>query len=299
MSYYSRLNKSFEGALRLPLNNRTRYVLISDCHRGTGTSNDNFLKNQNLYSAALQYYYRTGYTYIELGDGDELWENRSMKQIIETHSNVFLLLSRFHEQRRIHMLYGNHDMVKKDSRYTKRSCCTYPNCCGSNPYLEKQPLFPNIQFHTGIILENTSAPASRDIYLTHGHQADLFNSTLWRFSRFLVRYLWKPLERYGVLDPTSAAKNYTRKQKTEQRLHNWAERENHILITGHTHRPALSEADSYYYNSGSCVHPYCITCLEIEHMQIKLVKWTLAARPDMSLYVAREILAGPLPLNRN
>ena len=49
MSYYSRLNKSFEGVPRLPLNNCTKYVLFSDCHRGVGTTNDNFLKNQNLY----------------------------------------------------------------------------------------------------------------------------------------------------------------------------------------------------------------------------------------------------------
>lgn len=296
MSYYSRLNKSFEGALRLPLNNCTKYILISDCHRGTGTSNDNFLKNQNLYCAALQYYYKTGYTYIELGDGDELWENRRMNQIIEAHSDIFRLLSCFYRQKRLYMLYGNHDMIKKDSRSAARNCSTYPCCCGNNPHLENQPLFPDIKFHSGIILENTSAPNSKNIYLTHGHQADLFNSTLWRFSRFLVRYFWKPLERYGVLDPTSAAKNYTRKEKTEKRLHHWAEQENHILITGHTHRPTLSETDSFYYNSGSCVHPYCITCLEIERLHISLVKWTLASRPDMSLYVTRMLLSGPVPL---
>lgn len=295
MSYYSRLSKSFEGALRLPLNNCSKYVLISDCHRGTGTTNDNFLKNQNLYFAALQHYYKMGYTYIELGDGDELWENRNMEQIIETHGNVFWLLSLFQKQNRLYMLYGNHDMIKKNSRYTAKCCSTYPRCCGTNPHWENKPLLPDMTFHAGIILENNS-PDSRDVYLTHGHQTDLFNSTLWRLNCFLVRYLWKPLEHYGVLDPTSAAKNYTRKRKTEERLHHWAEQEDHILITGHTHRPALSEEDSYYYNSGSCVHPRCITCLEIEHKQIRLVKWTLATRPDMSLYVARELLAGPVSL---
>ena len=44
MGYYSRISKSFEGALRLPLTERSKYVLISDCHRGIGNSNDNFLK---------------------------------------------------------------------------------------------------------------------------------------------------------------------------------------------------------------------------------------------------------------
>ena len=54
MSYDSRLNKSFEGALLLPLNQTSRYVLISDCHRGTGRAKDNFLKNEHLYLAALK-----------------------------------------------------------------------------------------------------------------------------------------------------------------------------------------------------------------------------------------------------
>lgn len=296
MSYYSRLNKSFEGALRLPLNNHTKYVIISDCHRGIGDSNDNFLKNQNLYFAALEHYYRFGYTYIELGDGDELWENRSMKQIIEAHDNVFRLLSRFREQGRLYMLYGNHDMIKKDSRYTSKNCSAYPHCCVHNPDLRNRPLLPNMKFHESIILENTLSSDSNDVYLTHGHQANLWNSTFWRFSRFFVRYFWKPLEHYGVLDPTSAAKNYTVKEKSEQRLHHWAEQEKHILITGHTHRPMLSESDPYYYNSGSCVHPYCITCLEIEHMHIRLVKWVLATRQDMSLYVSREVLSEPISL---
>ena len=295
MGYYSRLSKSFEGALRLPLDNCSKYILISDCHRGTGTTNDNFLKNQNLYFAALQHYYKMGYTYIELGDGDELWENRSMGQIIEAHGNVFWLLSLFQKQNRLYMLYGNHDLIKKNKHYTSKSCSTYPCCCGTNPHWENKPLLPDMVFHSGIILENNT-PDSRDVYLTHGHQVDLFNSTLWRLNCFLVRYLWKPLEHYGVLDPTSAAKNYTRKRKTEERLHHWAKQEDHILITGHTHRPALSEEDTYYYNSGSCVHPRCITCLEIEHKQIRLIKWTLATRPDMSLYVTRELLAGPVPL---
>ena len=180
-------------------------------------------------------------------------------------------------------------MVKKDKAYASNYCNTFPRCC-HNPKLEKQLFLPNIQFHEGIILENTSRKNSMDIYLTHGHQAELLNSTFWRLSRFLVRFLWKPLEHYGVLDPTSAAKNYKRKEKTEQRLHAFAKQENILLITGHTHRPFLSEADHHYCNSGSCVHPYSITCLEIEYGQIRLIKWTLSARPDMSIYTAREIL---------
>ena len=59
MSADSRLNAAFTHAPAFPLCRSSRYVLFSDCHRGCGTNNDNFLKNQNLYFAALQHYYNT------------------------------------------------------------------------------------------------------------------------------------------------------------------------------------------------------------------------------------------------
>ena len=69
MSYLSRIDHAFSDAPVLPLSENGRYVLFSDCHRGIGTSNDNFLKNQHLYFAALNYYYQHSFCYIELGDG--------------------------------------------------------------------------------------------------------------------------------------------------------------------------------------------------------------------------------------
>lgn len=300
MGYRSRINKSFEGALRLPLKECSKYVMISDCHRGTGTANDNFLKNRNLYYAALQHYYQNGYTYIELGDGDELWENRNIRQIIEAHDRVFRLLSCFHQSGRLYMLYGNHDMMKKNRKYITKQCnmyqCPEGNC--GRKECSCCPVSPAMRFSEGLILENASGAKLPDLYLTHGHQADALNSVFWRVACFLVRYFWEPLERFGVLDPTSAAKNYTVKKKTERRLQHWAETSEHVLIAGHTHRPVLSEENRFYYNCGSCVHPYGITCLEIEQLKISLVKWSIATRPDRSLYVVREILAGPVELGR-
>ena len=57
MSADKRLDAAFAHAPVLPLTPSSRYVLFSDCHRGCGTNNDNFLKNQNLYFAALEHYY--------------------------------------------------------------------------------------------------------------------------------------------------------------------------------------------------------------------------------------------------
>lgn len=285
MSYASRLSHAFRNAPILSANDCSRFCLFSDCHRGDGSSNDNFLKNQNLYFTALKYYYARGFTYIELGDGDELWENRRMSQIIEIHSNVFWLLSLFYQQNRLYLLYGNHDLEKKKPGYSDRVCgtyfCTDTQCC--------RELFPRLTFHEGLILENCSSDYR--LYLTHGHQADFWNSTGWRITRFLVRYLWRPLEHFGVLDPTSAAKNYTRKDRVEQRLSDYAVRNKIPLITGHTHRPRLNAEAPFYINTGSCVHPRCITCIEILGNTIILVKWTYDTRRDNTLYVSREVLS--------
>lgn len=267
MSVSSRLNRAFAQAPVLPFNLCSKYVLVSDCHRGVGTSSDNFLKNQHLYFAALDHYYRNGFTYIELGDGEELWENRKMRNITEIHSDVYDMFAMFERNDRLHLIYGNHDIVK-----------------------QKCPVY-----HEGIILRPESDP-DKSLYLTHGHQASLLNSTLWRLARFLVRYFWNPLESLGILDPTSAAKNYEVKEKCEENLRRWAEENRHILITGHTHRPVLPAEPAYYYNTGSCVHPRCITCIEISCGELTLVKWSMQARADSILYVAREVISGPVRL---
>ncbi len=284
MSWYKRISRAFDDAPEIPMYTTSRFVLMSDCHRGTGNHNDNFLKNQNLYFAALNYYYEKDFTYVELGDGDELWENRSFARIIDIHSNVFWLLTKYKNKNRLFMLYGNHDQSKKRCSYCRKHCYTY-HVSGQ---ITEAPLFPDMCYLQGLILKDMENHT--DFYLTHGHQADFLNSTLNPVAKFLVRYLWKPLESIGVSDPTSAARNYTQKKKIEKRLTDWACCEKKVLITGHTHRPMLGSDASPYFNTGSCIHPRCITCLEIQQRKITLVKWTFRTREDRSLYVAREII---------
>lgn len=262
MSYKSRLAKDYSHALTLPLHTDSKYILFSDCHRGDGRADDNFLKNEFVYLAALRYYDRSGYTYLELGDGDELWENHSIDKIKETHPHSFEMLAKYQKDNRAYFIYGNHDMVKKDH---DKGC-----------------------FYSGICLED--ALHKKNIFLTHGHQAEIMNSTFWRVNRFLVRYLWKNLELIGVPDPTSAAKNNTRKDMVERRLAAWAAENKLILITGHTHRPMAGSVKSPYFNTGSCVHPAGITGIEIEHRCITLVNWLLGTKSDQTVYVKREML---------
>ena len=68
MSYQKRLDQAFENVPVLPLDDNHKYVVFSDCHRGSGNNNDNFIKNEHLYLAALRHYNRMQYTYVELGD---------------------------------------------------------------------------------------------------------------------------------------------------------------------------------------------------------------------------------------
>lgn len=288
MSADSRISDAFANALALPLDRRCRYILFSDCHRGIGNANDNFLKNEFLYLAALNYYFHKGFTYLELGDGDELWENRSIQKIKEMHRHSFDMMAKFYAAGRFYALYGNHDMVKKNQRFLEKYFhsyyCEHAMC--------ERPLFPHIIFYSGIILRDFGG--RNDIYLTHGHQADPLNSTFWQLARFLVRYLWKPFESLGVPDPTSAAKNNKRKKQSEEILSDWAKKNHHILITGHTHRP-MAGTDSFpYLNTGSCIHPSGITGIEIENRCLTLVKWSVGTRPDLSLFASREILGGPV-----
>lgn len=266
MSCAKRLDAAFTYALNLPFDRNTSYVIFSDCHRGVGNKNDNFLKNEPLFLAAMKYYMDRGFTYVELGDGDELWENRSMKKIREMHSHSFELLEAFEKRDRMYEVYGNHDMVKKRDFL-----------CES------------------IVLKDREA--GKDIYLTHGHQADTLNSTLWGLARFLVRYVWRPLESLGIPDPTSAAKNNTKREKAEQKLAAWAKDRGRILVTGHTHRPSAGTPSLPYFNAGSCVHPGGITGIEIAARRITLVKWSMKARTDMNFYAAREVLGDPVSVD--
>lgn len=290
MSDYSRMLKAYQNALHLPLSSSSRYVLFSDCHRGTGEANDNFLKNEFLYLSALKYYLPKGFTYIELGDGDELWENRSLKKIKEVHAESFEILSEYYRRKKFYAIYGNHDMVKSSPSFCKKNC--------DSVYCDNQfqdiPLFPGIVFYPGILLEDTRHQSN--IFLTHGHQASLLNSTFWRLSRFLVRYFWCPLETLGVPDPTSAAQNNTQKKSSEKFLTSWAKQQQVLLITGHTHHPMIATEDSPYCNTGSCVSSTAITCIEIQNRHITLVKWTIGTKQGLSLCVLREKLGEyPLP----
>ena len=66
------------------------------------------------------------------------------------------------------------------------------------------------------------------------------------------------------------------------------------MLAGHTHRPLLPKpGEGFYLNDGSCVHPRCITAIELENGKLTLVKWSVMVCHGRSLSVEREVLEGP------
>ncbi len=291
MNEFKRLSRVFKAAEQFPIDDSSRIILVSDCHRGDGSWADDFSRNQNIYFAALTHYFNKNYTYIELGDGDELWENKRLTDIMQEHGDAFWMLSRFIKAGRFYSLYGNHDFIKKNCGFIK--CAEHQMRVGHEA--EYLTLFEGIKLHEGMILYHKGADGK--IFLAHGHQADFFNDQLRWISKFLVRYLWRPLELVGVNNPTSPAKNNKKLASVDRKLFEWVKKEKQMLIAGHTHRPVFPEAGEIpYFNDGSCVHPRCITGIEITEGNIALVKWSVKTKNDGTLFVDRDILAGPRKL---
>ena len=289
MSSHSRLSRAFEQAKTITFTKEDKFILFSDCHRGDNSFADDFSRNRNIYFHALSHYYDNNFQYIELGDGDELWENRNFKTLFKAHRNIYKLMRQFHNENRLHLIYGNHDMVYRNPDYVKKYLSTYFD----ERFGEEKVLFSNLIFHEAIILK--MAKSYKKLFLIHGHQADFMNYVFWKFNRFMVRALWKPLQIMGISDPTSPAKNFKELIKVERNIKNWiTANNNQLTVIGHTHRPRFPKIDEVpLFNDGSAVHPRSITGIEIVANNISLIKWHIISTKDGFLKINKTILEGP------
>ena len=289
MSANYRISRAFKDAKRICFNKDSKFILFSDCHRSDNGFADDFARNRNIFKHALEHYFKNEFTYIELGDGDELWENKKFRKIFKANKHIYLLMKKFHDKNQLHFIWGNHDMdYKKQSKIRKNLHYYYDPVSDT-----KKELLIGATFSEAIILEEESS--GKGIFLLHGHQADWFNYVFWRFSSFLVNYLWRPLQLIGISDPTSPAKNFKERIKVEQSLEDWIKENNsQMVITGHTHRPRFPDKNEIpFFNDGSCVHPRSITGLEIENNEICLIKWHIITKENGTLQIIRTILEGP------
>jgi len=211
---------------------------------------------------------------VEVGDGDELWQNKSFRAIQEAHAPVFERLQEFHRQGRLHILFGNHDC---------------PGSISDDPLPRKE----------GLLLQDEESGV--DVFVVHGHQADPLSDRLMPFSRLVVRYIARYLRilgliNYEVKDPLITLDEWSEKLRelfspVEARLMSWAQTHRQTIICGHTHRPMSAPSTRLpYFNTGSCVFPDFITGLEMERGAIQLIKWI---RGDMPMRVP---VGRPVPI---
>ena len=266
---HRRLDMVFEAAPTIPFDDSMRLVFFSDCHRGDNSRADPFRVNKSLFLHALHHYYDRGFTYIEVGDGDELWKNRRFATVQAAHAQVFTVFQQFAEQQRLHLLFGNHDILGN----------------------RRQPVNKGgLIAHEGLILQQRRT--GQQIFVTHGHQADTKSDMFYQVSRIAVRKIWRRLQLMHLASVTCRDGEEHTPRTYEQHLMSWAADRRQVLICGHTHRPASAAyGETPYFNTGYCLAPGVLTGLEIQHGEIGLVRWR--ATPHSMTPFQREILSQP------
>ena len=262
-----RLDQILKSAPELPFDDRSKIVLFSDAHRGDRGSQDEFAPNEDLFIHALSHYAAAGFTYIELGDGDDLWQTPRFSDIERAYPRVFEVLHQFKQQNRLHLILGNHEVQGR--RY-------YSAVKGEWTVSE------------GLILRYVHT--DQRLFAVHGHQVDfwcdqlslLTQQLVWcarritqRASRVATTFAIQP--RHSLVDcATSAWDRWyaSQQQKQRQQMINWVTSRRQPVIVGHTHVPMFpNRGNMPCFNTGSCINPGYITGIEIEDGLLRFVKW--------------------------
>jgi len=207
-----------------------RLVIFSDLHRGVRDGADDFKLCEKAYCAALGYYLESGHTLIVLGDSEELWECRP-RSVVNAYRATLLLEAEFYKNNAYHKIYGNHDDYwEKESGVQKLL----------------GPLFDSnlvIKENLRIMFDQGQQPTG-EIFIVHGHQGDYLCDQARRFSKALVRYVWRPFQRLTKIKLTTPARDYTLRDEHSIAMYRWAERKKGlVLIAGHTHKPVFESKD--------------------------------------------------------
>ncbi len=268
---YRRLTQTFETATSLLFDDDSRLVFFSDLHRGDNSRSDAFAQNEGLFVKALKHYYREGFTYVEVGDGDELWQNRRLSVVKRAHRLTFDLLHTFAGENRLHLIFGNHDIQgSQDGRMKKGS----------------------LTAHEALVLRH--AHTDQRVLVVHGHQVDFKSDAIYHVSRFVTRHIWRHVQNLGFGDVASSIAESRNRGMIRQRVSEWIEAHKQMVICGHTHTPKFPQAgEPPYFNTGSGVFDGYITGLEIKDGQIALVKWLQSGRGQAE----RRLLAPPRRLS--
>jgi len=229
----------------LQLQQQDKFIIFSDQHRGAKNGADDFMNAESNYLAALDYYFQEGFSFISLGDSEELWEN-SLSSVKKNNEVSFESEKRFILQKRFYKVFGNHDLLWSNDPL---SWLYLKNIYGEKVKVYEgiilQLAIGNLQLTTDkkqsetTNLKLSTANCQLQIFLTHGHQGDASSDGNW-FSKFFVARIWAPLQAFLKINPNTPAYNQDLKTVHNRIMYEWsAQQNNTLLITGHTHQPVF------------------------------------------------------------
>lgn len=211
---------------------KDRFIIFSDQHKGCRDGADDFAGAEKNYLAALDYYYDKGFSYISLGDSEELWEN-SLRAVKKHNHTVFDLEKKFLKQNRFYKIFGNHDLFWDNDPLAAWHL--------KDIYGQKIRVYEGlILIPSGGAVDFRLPTTDYRLFLTHGHQGDAQSDGNW-FSKFFIANIWAPLQAYLRINPNTPAYDAEKKTLHNRIMYEWAaEKENTWLITGHTHQPVFA-----------------------------------------------------------
>lgn len=202
-----------------------RFIIFSDHHRGAKNWADDFREAEPNYLTALDHYNREGYTYISLGDAEELWENTLLQ--VKKHNTVSFEAEKLFIQRQAFFkVFGNHDLYWANDPFAS--------------WQLKRIYGQDVAVYEGVILRIQKPKGHFDLFLTHGHQGDRSSDGNW-FSKFFVANIWAPLQAYLRINPNTPAYDIQIKTTHNRIMYEWSAAQQDLwLITGHTHQPVFA-----------------------------------------------------------
>lgn len=203
---------------------KQKFVILSDQHKGARDDADDFAGAESNYLAALTYYHKNQFHYINLGDSEELWEN-TFAEVQQHNQATFDKEAAFLNRDAFTKVFGNHDLYWDNSPAAAKNL--------------QQLYQKKLKVYEGVLLRANVDGKKLDIYLTHGHQGDKQSDGNW-FSKWFVSAIWGPIQAYLRVNPNTPANNFELKTAHNQMMYEWSQKQNDVLlITGHTHQPVF------------------------------------------------------------
>ncbi len=288
------------------------YVLISDLHLGDGGGADDFRRNESTLAAALDHYQAAGYVLLLLGDTEELWQFDSGEISARYADSIYRRVRGFHPER-LWRVFGNHDFewgspadpalpgpprthgvpegIKLTDRDGKPRLLLVHGHQGTHlsdykswssrfwvrmarkvePFIRKLGLWRNPSIPDSPITKDFEriryawAKAERVMLICgHTHRAVFASVPYWERLKKRAAELEAKLRAEG--DDPDAERWRRELAEINQRLRDERKKRRDISPLDDAPVPC-------YFNTGCGLYTGGITCIELDHDQIRLVKW--------------------------